>query len=38
MVLGAPWAKSYLQHQQKEQSYLMFIYKYTGTHKKLSRY
>ena len=34
MVLYAPRVESYLKHQQKEQSYIMFIYKYPVTHQK----
>ena len=35
--LGVPWYESYLQHQQKEQSSVRFIYIYTTAHQKLFR-
>ena len=35
MVLGFPWDDSYLQHQQKEKSSVMFICQYPGTHQNI---
>ena len=32
MGLGDPWAESYLQHQQNEHYYVMFIYQSLVTH------
>ena len=37
MGIGAPWDNSYLQHQRKEQSHVIFIYQSPVTHQKLAR-
>ena len=37
MGIGAPSSDSYIEHQQKEQSYVKFIYQYPEIYYELSR-
>ena len=38
MGLGAPWDESYLEHQQKEQSSVIFVNQFPTIHQILYRY